>query len=141
MPAVIVAWLPVVAYAALVWFVSGLALPSASSDFPGRDKLVHAVEFAALGWLVARALVRTARPAADGLWRLGVVAVLVCAGWGFLDEIHQASVPTRSASVWDFAADTAGASVGVLAYIARRTKRDATAAPVPSRTGIESERG
>lgn len=69
-------------------------------------KLAHFTEYAVLAtlWFVAltreRGLAR--RPAA---W----LAFVVAAGWAFLDEFHQAFVPSRTASPLDVVLDSAGA--------------------------------
>lgn len=132
-----VAWLPVGLYAALIWAVSAMStLPPIRTDFAGSDKVVHAAEFAVLGVLVARALLRTTGAAVEHAWRVGVIALLACAGWGFLDEVHQAAVPGRTSSIWDLLADIAGATLGVLGYVVAvaRTSRVRAGAVHPDRS-------
>jgi VanZ family protein len=128
---VILAWLPAALYMALIWAISSMEAPEFPTHrFPLRDKGVHFVEFAVLGVLVAHACVRTFRH--RPLLRVSLVAVMVTAMWGLLDEIHQAYVPGRSSDALDVFADSLGALGGVTArvlagVIARRIR-----APSPS---------
>ena len=80
---------------------------------PFRDKAIHFVEYAVLGWLCAGAAARSWPSAAA--WRTAAFAVFVSALWGLSDEIHQALVPGRSAELADVAADVLGSVVGATA--------------------------
>jgi VanZ family protein len=96
---------------ALIWVLSSMTMPELSiEDFPFRDKGIHALEYLVLGFLVAHASFRTWPT--RGRLRLVGVAFLITAGWGILDEIHQAFVPGRSTDVLDLAADLMGAFLG-----------------------------
>jgi VanZ family protein len=107
-------WAPVVGWAALIFAFS--SVPDLGTGLGAWDlvlrKLAHAVEFAVLGGLLARAL---AAPA---------VAVAVAAGmlYAVSDELHQTLVPGREGSMRDFAIDAAGVLAGVVAWhvVARR---------------------
>jgi VanZ family protein len=88
----------------VIWFASGrpgdaIALPG------GWDKPAHFLEYAALGFLLARGLGET-RPR----WFL---AWCLAAGYGLLDEYHQSFVPGRYPSGADILMDAAGAAAGV----------------------------
>ena len=108
---VVLAWLPAAAYMLLIWVLSSFALPSfPTAGFPLRDKGVHIVEFAVLGFLLAHACLRTF-PTHPAL-RVALVAFMLTWAWGFFDEIHQAFVPGRSADVVDLGADAIGALIG-----------------------------
>ena len=100
---VLSAWLPVVAWAGLIFILS--SIPDLGTGLGGWDlvlrKLAHAAEFAVLGLLLVRAL---ARPWA-AFWLGSAYAVT--------DEIHQAFVPGRLGSPVDVAIDAAGVAVGV----------------------------
>ena len=97
---------------ALIFVVSSIEVQvPAVRHFPLRDKGIHFVEYAILGWLCAGAALRTwadkpARYAAG-------VAIAVAVFWGLSDEIHQAFVPGRSSEVADFVADALGGVFGV----------------------------
>ena len=78
-------------------------------------KCAHVAEYAVLALLLWRAL---RKPAEHGKapWRwskAGLVLALV-ALYAASDEIHQAFVPSRQASVWDVLLDTSGAALALL---------------------------
>jgi VanZ family protein len=89
--------------------------------FPLRDKGIHLVEYAVLGWLCAAASRRTWP--SESAWRTVAFAVFVSALWGVSDEIHQAFVPGRYPEVGDAVADLCGSIVGAASqhFISRRT--------------------
>jgi len=82
--------------------------------FPLRDKGIHLVEYAVLGWLCAAASSRT-WPSASA-WRTAAFAVFVSVLWGVSDEIHQALVPGRSPELGDVIADLCGSIVGAAGH-------------------------
>lgn len=78
--------------------------------FFGQDKLLHALVFGILGFLVAGALL----PAAQKIRRRHILmAVGLVAAYGMLDEIHQYFVPGRMADVFDVLADVGGGILGI----------------------------
>ena len=89
--------------------------------FPLRDKGIHLVEYAVLGWLCAAASTRT-WPSASA-WRTAAFAVFVSVLWGVSDEVHQALVPGRSPELGDVIADLSGSVVGAAGHLlfSRRT--------------------
>ena len=99
-------WLPVVAWAAVIFTFS--SIPSLGTGRGTWDlvlrKLAHAAEFALLAALLLRAL-RRPLPAF-------VVAVLYAAS----DELHQHFVRGRAARPLDVAIDAAGALLGLAAW-------------------------
>jgi len=99
-------WLPVVAWAALIFALS--AIPSLGTGLGTWDlilrKCAHMTEYAILAFLLARAFGREA-PAL-------VVGVLYAAS----DEFHQSFVSGRHASPVDVAIDTVGVLLGLLAW-------------------------
>jgi hypothetical protein len=105
------AWLPAVAWAALIFTLS--SVPDLGTGLGGWDlvlrKLAHAAEYAILGVLLLRAL----EHAWGAFWLTTAYAVT--------DEIHQMFVPGRLGSPLDVAIDAAGAAVGIaLVVFARR---------------------
>ncbi len=109
-------WGPVLGYAALIFFLSSQSHPD--EDLPSfielfSDKVLHAVEYAVLGGLIYRAL----RWGTNESWRRQAVplAILLAALYGISDEVHQAFVPFRDSSVYDWLADAAGALLGSIA--------------------------
>jgi VanZ family protein len=80
----------------------------------GPDKLLHALEFGILAFLAANALLTLPRFAGGETdrWKLWLLAVLLTALWGTLDEVHQLWVPMRSSDILDALADILGGMVG-----------------------------
>ena len=109
------AWLPVLAWAAVIFAFS--SIPSLSSGLGGWDlvlrKLAHLTEYALLGALLLRA---TGRP-----WlALGLGALYATS-----DEVHQHFVEGRHGAPLDVAIDTVGVLAGILAWRALATRIEA----------------
>jgi VanZ family protein len=99
-------WLPVVAWAALIFALS--SVPDLGTGLGGWDlvlrKLAHAAEYAILGALLVRALGR------PGLaFALGTL-------YAASDEVHQAFVPGRMGSLVDVAIDAIGVACGIVLW-------------------------
>jgi hypothetical protein len=99
-------WLPVVAWAAVIFALS--AVPDLGTGLGGWDlllrKLAHAAEYAILGALLLRATGRA--------W----LALALGALYATSDEIHQTFVPGRKGRPLDVAIDVAGLAIGVLLW-------------------------
>jgi VanZ family protein len=112
--------LPAVLYLLFTW----LASSRSADSYPQvvDDKVAHFGEYAILALLVAFAL--TAFDATRATPRALLAAAGLAIAWGSIDEIHQAFVATRDASLLDLAADAAGAlaAVAVLHLLARRER-------------------
>jgi len=111
-------WLPVLAWMGLIYFWSS------RPDLPHLDeywlemllrKIAHAMEYAVLGCLLARAL------GARG-WRSTAVAVALGALYAASDEWHQTFVAGRKGNLWDVMLDSAAALAGVWLYVRRRAR-------------------
>ena len=104
-------WLPVLAWAALVFALS--SVPSLSTGLGTWDlllrKAAHVAEFAVLGALLARAV---GSP---------VVAVAVGSAYAATDELHQHFVAGRNGDPVDVGIDAIGVIVGVALYRRWRT--------------------
>lgn len=112
------AWAPALAYMGLIWVLSSIPTQVSLDSVPFRDKGVHFVEYFVLAALLGRAL-----HLSRGDWsvmRVALVAFGVSAGWGYLDELHQAFVPGRDSNVMDVLADAVGSAVGAAAYSVRQ---------------------
>jgi VanZ family protein len=109
------AWAVLVAV--LLWAPGPEAPPRwqwlAAFEAAGGDKLVHALLFAVLAWLLCGC--RRGRPAAG--WLAGCFALAVA--YGGLTEGGQALLGGRDPSLGDLAADALGAAAGVLAFARR----------------------
>jgi VanZ family protein len=105
----VAAWLPVLVWAGLIFAFSAQAsltfLPDQALDF---GKLGHMAIFGVLALLLWWALAGSTRLRRPWAWALAL-AVL----YAVTDEIHQAFVPGRNASVLDVGIDAAGALVAV----------------------------
>ena len=105
-------WTPVVLYIALIFTLSGMSHPPVPSSFSGD--LLHYPEYAALGFLLGRAL-QGGKPGLPGV-RVTALAFLLAVVFGASDEFHQAFVPERIPDVADWARDCAGTAAGVGAW-------------------------
>lgn len=111
-------WLPAVAWAATIYWLSSRPTVPAP-EIPNVDKLAHFGAYAVLGALLAFAAFRTGVPVA--------AAVLIGVLYGASDEIHQMFVPGRSPDVLDWAADAAGVITACYLYTRWRSRRAASA--------------
>jgi VanZ family protein len=106
-PRAVSLWLPVVAWAALIFALS--SVPSLSTGLGTWDlllrKAAHVAEFAVLAALLARAL-------GSASWLAFTLAV----AYAVSDEIHQHFVRGRNADALDVGIDTVGVIVGLYAY-------------------------
>lgn len=99
------AWLPALAWAALIFALS--SRPTIPVDLQlGRDKLAHFAAYTVLGLFLGRAR------RASGLSALA--AALLGLAYAASDEWHQSFVPGRSADVADWLADALGVLAGLL---------------------------
>src|SRR5712691_8575498 len=101
----LILWLPVVAWAGLIFALS--SIPSLSSGLGDWDyvlrKGAHMTEYAVLGALLFRALERE------------VPAFLGAVAYAVSDELHQHFVHGRHASPVDVAIDSVGVAIGLFA--------------------------
>jgi VanZ family protein len=99
-------WLPVAAWAALIFVFS--SVPDLGTGLGDWDlvlrKLAHAAEFAVLGALLLRATSRAG------------LAFALGALYAASDEAHQVFVPGRMGSPLDVAIDLVGVAAGVLLW-------------------------
>lgn len=107
-------WLGLLCWAGVILWLSSLSpdeLPDAAFMF--WDKVNHFAAFAAGGWLAAAAL-HVTRPRGRTATTL-VLAVLLIAAFGVLDEALQTLTPGRTGGdVDDWVADVLGATAGAL---------------------------
>src|SRR2546428_10542698 len=90
----------------LRWLLPGLTAPQLDAVHAVVRKSAHVTEYAVLAalWFVALTRERGLAPR-----RAAGPAFLVAVGWAFLDELHQATEPSRTASAMDVAIDAMGA--------------------------------
>ncbi len=114
---VLTRWLPPLAYVALVFVLSAQPNLSVPGTFRYRDKVAHLIEYGGVAWLVQRAA-RDTWPGA-GSARRTLLALLAVSAIGASDEKFQAGIPGRDSSVYDWLADTVGASLVTMVSAAR----------------------
>jgi VanZ family protein len=111
MPRIVGVWLPVLAWATVIFVFSSFEAPDVGSggvDYIVR-KLAHLAEYAVLGALLVRALGRE------------VPAFLLGVAYAASDEVHQHFVPGRHATPVDVAIDAVGVAIGIAMYRRLRT--------------------
>jgi VanZ family protein len=105
-------WLPVVAWAAVIFALS--SVPSLSTGLGTWDTVLrkgaHVTEYAILGALLYRALRREAPALAVGI------------AYAATDELHQHFVRGRHASPVDVAIDALGVTLGMLVWLRLRER-------------------
>lgn len=104
-------WEPVFLYMAAIFIVS--AQPDPPMPQAVSDKSLHVVAYGGLAVLVCRALSRGFP--ARVTRRTALATLLIVIGYGVTDELHQWTVPGRSADVYDLIADALGAALGLIA--------------------------
>ena len=106
--------LPLICFCVFLFWQSSFSSLSSAPLFPHDDKLMHLGAYGFLAFLAAQNL-HLEKPSFSRT-KLKVLAILFACLYGFSDEIHQAFVPERTASVWDFAADILGSILGACFY-------------------------
>ncbi|NPV04998.1 MAG: VanZ family protein [Syntrophaceae bacterium] len=108
-------FLPAVGYAALIFAVSSMNLDVEElRPVLTFDKLLHLAEYYILGYLLMRAFTTSGIPLLAA--SPAAAAIVVGSLYGVSDEIHQAFVPGRVASMMDVLFDTAGVTLAVFTY-------------------------
>ncbi|TKB76394.1 MAG: VanZ family protein [Nitrospira sp.] len=88
-----------------------MSLPFFWIQVPYGDKILHAGVYGGLALLAMRAFRYAAGPNGSR-YAIGL-AVAATALYGVSDELHQVFVPNRHPDVWDWVADTAGATLAI----------------------------
>ena len=113
LPRALSLWLPVVAWAGLIFALS--SIPDLGTGLGTWDlvlrKLAHAAEYAVLGALLVRATGRAG------------LAFAVGTLYAISDELHQSFVPGRLGSPVDVAIDAVGVAVGIALWQSVRSRR------------------
>lgn len=116
-------WVALFCWACSILWLSSLSPPQLpDAAFLLSDKVNHFIAFAVGGWLAASAL-RVSRPQAAIAGRI-ILAVIIIAAFGALDETVQTFTPGRSGrNIHDWIADFLGAVAGALLILAPRFRR------------------
>ncbi|MEM1022454.1 MAG: VanZ family protein [Myxococcota bacterium] len=99
-------WAPVAIYAAAIFYMSSQPAPEAVA---GSDFELHVLAYALMGALIVRATWFSTRWSESRVFLTGALGAWL---YGMSDELHQAFVPSRSATWSDVAADGLGAFLG-----------------------------
>jgi len=113
-------WLPVLAYAGLIFYLSSLTqIPSGvTANF--ADWMLHMIEYSILALLLLRAFGKSASMNLKN-WA-AILAILIATAYGITDELHQSFISGRVMSGFDILADFFGSMVAVVAVAALSTK-------------------
>ena len=106
-------WVAAGLWAALIFVVSAIPSAGSAGDVELRGALLHIGEYAVLAALLRQAGMS---------WRWCVLATVL---YGLSDELHQAVVPGRDASVPDLLFDAVGALIGASLPVVRWRRRAA----------------
>ena len=109
-------WAPLLAFVALIFALSSLSsLPLQTPEFLS-DKVLHFLEYAALGLLACRAVLSLGW-SGERAWVVWLVAFVFSCCLGGADEFYQSFVPLRDADWRDWVADLGGGAVGGFGYL------------------------
>lgn len=115
---VLVALLPALIWAGVVFYIGGRSsIPSPGIDLP-IDKIGHFTMYCILGLLAARAARQTWHRWGWGWFVAGGLIL------GALDEFQQRFIPTRSSDLLDWVADATGFLIGFWLVYRRRGVAD-----------------
>ncbi len=103
--------LPVLAFCAVIFWQSHFPSVIAGPPIvPFADKIMHLGAYTVLGLLCLRWLAREVPGAKKG--KIILAGFVLTSLFGLSDEFHQSFIIGRTASVYDFMADCAGAALG-----------------------------
>ena len=105
-------WLPVIIYSGTIFTLSSFSHIPGPELFPHSDKLIHFIEYAVLSFLIARAFKHSNKQTfkENAIY----LAIILASLYGFTDEIHQAYVPGRECSFYDWISDLSGSFIILL---------------------------
>ncbi len=111
-------WLPVLACMGFIFHLSSVPGSEIPPLFFCQDIVFHLVVYLILGLVFARALKNTYLNITPQ--KIIFLTIIFASLYGLTDELHQAFVPYRSASVFDVFIDGIGGFLGSLIYPARK---------------------
>jgi VanZ family protein len=109
-------WLPVVGLCLAIFVQSCFPSADPGPDFAFKDKWLHLAAYGLLAFLFSRAW-RLTWPDRLTACRLMLVSICFASLYGLSDELHQALVATRHASVTDALANVVGSALGAVIYL------------------------
>ncbi len=120
-------WAIVSLYAGLIFLGSSMSLQIEETSFfflsyldhlnylIPLDKCVHFIEYGIFCTLLCWAI--SAHSKGNQIRKFIFIAISLTSLYGITDEVHQLFVPTRTATVFDWFADTAGAIIAGLCWL------------------------
>lgn len=103
-------WLPVIVYCILIFVYSSIPQPiPVRIEIPFFDKILHAIEYGVLSYLLIRAFVGSKAKLSKG--SIIILAIALTTLYGATDEFHQLFVRNRIADLLDILADFVGATI------------------------------
>ena len=111
-------WLPLIVYVLFVFMLSVFSRNQIDLRFKLSDKAIHFIEFGILAVLMTRGFSTLAWPRT--WWQLLLVAVISVSLVGVIDEFVQSLVPSRTADINDWIADSLGGLTGAVSYMVAR---------------------
>jgi VanZ family protein len=97
-------------YCAVIYWLSDQPSLPIPMLFEYQDKLHHATAYFMMGILASRNFRHLVKPP----FILAIVSIVFCSLYGISDEWHQSFVEGREADVWDWVADTVGATAALI---------------------------
>lgn len=107
-------WLPVLAYAAVIFAFSSIPGSSIPSQICSFTTFLHFIEYSIFALLLSRAIKNSFRSLTK--LHLCIIVTLIASLYGASDEFHQVFVLGRYATFLDFAVDSLGGLIGGLLY-------------------------
>jgi VanZ family protein len=100
-------------WAALIFILSSIQ----GSGFPAHPNILNIIAHFGEYLVLAALLTLAFNSPGQALWKTALIALAIASLYGGSDEIHQLFVEGRSADPLDWATDTLGALVGVIATV------------------------
>lgn len=113
-------WLPVIVYCILIFVYSSIPQPiPVRIEIPFFDKLLHAVEYGILSYLLIRAFVGSEAKLKKST--VIILSIVLATLYGASDEFHQLFVKNRTSDILDLLSDCTGATiVGLIMGLTKR---------------------
>jgi len=108
---------PPLLWAGLIFIVSSFPLETPPTAGPFSDKIIHVLEYAIFGFLLARSFHHIRNQVIHKIFLFAALGIGIL--YGLTDEIHQHFVSYRFFEWTDLIADTLGSGIGTLIYKSR----------------------
>ena len=95
-------------YCGFIFYLSHHPTLPITPMFTNQDKLIHAIAYAVMGVLAYLSIGKQTRVIPM------LSSIMFCSIYGVTDEFHQSFIAGRVADVWDWLADTIGATLAVI---------------------------